>query len=195
MPWPPGQVALEEAAVEGGAARAEDLPLAQKDYYMFCYQCEQTAKGTGCTTSGVCGKDPETAALQDLLVHATKGIAHVRAPGARAGRDGPRSVDVFVVEALFTTVTNVNFDPARLAGAGSARRAVRDQGAQDAVRDACAPRPARRPEALGRPGALEAGRRPATGWSRRADQVAIDARRCRPWARTSPACRNCSSTG
>ena len=42
---------------------------------MFCYQCEQTAKGTGCTTFGVCGKDPETAALQDLLVHAVEGVA------------------------------------------------------------------------------------------------------------------------
>ena len=44
---------------------------------MFCYQCEQTAKGTGCTAFGVCGKDPETAALQDLLVYAVKDIAHV----------------------------------------------------------------------------------------------------------------------
>ena len=42
---------------------------------MFCYQCEQTAKGTGCTVSGVCGKAPETAALQDLVVHLVKGIA------------------------------------------------------------------------------------------------------------------------
>jgi len=42
---------------------------------MYCYQCEQTAKGTGCTTMGVCGKTPETAALQDLLIHAAKGIA------------------------------------------------------------------------------------------------------------------------
>ena len=41
---------------------------------MFCYQCEQTTKSTGCTTFGVCGKDPETAALQDLLVHATKAV-------------------------------------------------------------------------------------------------------------------------
>ncbi|MDD2710630.1 MAG: hydroxylamine reductase [Verrucomicrobiae bacterium] len=82
---------------------------------MFCYQCEQTARGTGCTSFGVCGKDPETAALQDLLVHAVKGIAMY---AHRAGQLGARSreLDVFTVEALFTTVTNVNFDPARIHG-------------------------------------------------------------------------------
>lgn len=77
---------------------------------MMCYQCEQTAKGTGCTTTGACGKDAETAALQDLLVYATKDVARyahrARALGAR-----DREVDVFVIKALFATVTNVNFDP------------------------------------------------------------------------------------
>ena len=80
---------------------------------MFCYQCEQTAKGIGCTQSGVCGKDPEVAVMQDLLVHATKGIAMYAHRAARLGvRD--RELDVFVTEALFTTVTNVNFDAGRL---------------------------------------------------------------------------------
>ncbi len=80
---------------------------------MFCYQCEQTAGGKGCTTVGVCGKDPPTAALQDLLVHATKGIAQYAHRSGQLGvRDRP--VDVFVIEALFSTVTNVNFDPRRL---------------------------------------------------------------------------------
>ena len=80
---------------------------------MFCYQCEQTSKGTGCTVVTACGKDPETAALQDLLVYATKGVSMY---AVRAGQLGARShdVDVFVIEALFTTVTNVNFDPARM---------------------------------------------------------------------------------
>jgi len=80
---------------------------------MFCYQCEQTAKGTGCTQFGVCGKDPEVAALQDLLIHASKGISMY---AHRAGKLGARDhdVDVFVVKALFTTVTNVNFDASRL---------------------------------------------------------------------------------
>ena len=76
---------------------------------MFCYQCEQTAQGTGCTTNGVCGKTNETAIMQDLLVLATKGLAQV----ARFARThGIEDVEVnrFTLEALFTTVTNVNFD-------------------------------------------------------------------------------------
>jgi len=80
---------------------------------MFCYQCEQTAKGTGCNQFGVCGKDPETAALQDLLIHAAQGISQY-AHRARQLGVKDRDADVFVVEALFTTVTNVNFDPQRL---------------------------------------------------------------------------------
>jgi hydroxylamine reductase len=82
---------------------------------MFCYQCEQTAKGTGCTIKGVCGKDPETAALQDLLVHTTKAVS---AYAHRARQHGAvdAEIDVATIEALFTTVTNVNFDVDRLAG-------------------------------------------------------------------------------
>ena len=80
---------------------------------MFCYQCEQTAMGQGCTKMGVCGKDSETAALQDLLIHACKGISW-HAHQARQGGQIDHAIDRFVVEALFTTVTNVNFDAARL---------------------------------------------------------------------------------
>lgn len=76
---------------------------------MFCYQCEQTAQSTGCTAHGVCGKDPETAALQDLLVHVAKGISQY-AHCARQQGVKDAEVDRFVMEALFTTVTNVNFD-------------------------------------------------------------------------------------
>jgi len=76
---------------------------------MFCYQCEQASKGTGCNVAGVCGKDPQAAALMDLLVHATKGISQYAHRARKLGaRD--RDIDVFVVESLFTTVTNVNFD-------------------------------------------------------------------------------------
>ncbi len=76
---------------------------------MYCYQCEQTAKGTGCTTMGVCGKDAETAALQDLLIYATKDISRYAFRAHQLGaRD--RAVDVFMIKALFSTVTNVNFD-------------------------------------------------------------------------------------
>jgi hydroxylamine reductase len=79
---------------------------------MFCYQCEQTAKGEGCTKVGVCGKPHEVAALQDLLIYALKGLAL----GAIEGRKVSvidREVNVFTVQALFSTLTNVNFDPAR----------------------------------------------------------------------------------
>ena len=80
---------------------------------MFCYQCEQTAKGTGCDKIGVCGKDAETSATQDLLIHAVKGLSMY---AHRAGQLGvtDREIDVFVIRALFTTVTNVNFDPERV---------------------------------------------------------------------------------
>ena len=80
---------------------------------MFCYQCEQTAKGTGCTTQGVCGKEADAAALQDLLLYATKGIA-MYAHRARELGAKDHEIDVFTLEALFSTVTNVDFDPERL---------------------------------------------------------------------------------
>jgi len=76
---------------------------------MFCYQCEQTARGTGCMTFGACGKDPETADLQDLLIYALKDIARY-AHGARELGVMDRDVNVFTVKAVFSTVTNVNFN-------------------------------------------------------------------------------------
>ncbi len=82
---------------------------------MFCYQCEQAGKGTGCTEFGACGKDPDTAALQDLLVHVAMGVSQY-AHRARAFGVVDAQADRYVVEALFTTVTNVNFDPHRLEG-------------------------------------------------------------------------------
>ncbi|MBK9137381.1 MAG: hydroxylamine reductase [Verrucomicrobia bacterium] len=93
---------------------------------MFCYQCEQTSKGVGCTDFATCGKDQDTATLQDLLVHATKGIAQFNHRAHRLGaRD--RQIDRFILEALFTTVTNVNFDPARLETMLREAAAVRDR--------------------------------------------------------------------
>ncbi len=79
---------------------------------MFCYQCEQTAQGTGCTSMGVCGKAPETAALQDLLTYAIKDIARYAHRSRKLGA-ADREIDVFVLEGLFSTVTNVNFDSQR----------------------------------------------------------------------------------
>ena len=81
---------------------------------MFCYQCEQTAKGTGCEKAGVCGKDHETSSLQDLLVYALKGLSQVAVEGAKAGVSDA-AVNEFTVGALFATLTNVNFDPQRIA--------------------------------------------------------------------------------
>lgn len=80
---------------------------------MFCYQCEQTAGGKGCTKIGVCGKTDETAGLQDLLVYAAQGISMYAHRAGQLGRTD-RAIDHFVIEALFSTVTNVNFDPLRL---------------------------------------------------------------------------------
>ena len=95
---------------------------------MFCYQCQQTAGGTGCTEFGVCGKDPKAAALQDLLTGWIKQVAQKRAayrqkpfPSKKKKRPGKaeirssRAVDRFLLEALYATLTNVNFDPAEIA--------------------------------------------------------------------------------
>jgi hydroxylamine reductase len=115
---------------------------------MFCYQCEQTAKGTGCTIRGVCGKDPETAALQDLLVHAVKGIARYAHRSRQMGRQD-RDTDSFVVQALFSTVTNVNFDPQRLAGL--LRQAQRLLERAKATYEAACQAAGKEPEDLARP--------------------------------------------
>lgn len=79
---------------------------------MFCYQCEQTAKGEGCTKIGVCGKPADVAALQDLLVYALKGLSLYAVEGRKAGVVDDE-VNVFTCKAAFSTLTNVNFDPAR----------------------------------------------------------------------------------
>ncbi|MGQ9922090.1 MAG: hydroxylamine reductase [Desulfobacca sp.] len=79
---------------------------------MFCYQCEQTAKGEACTVQGVCGKNPEVAALQDLLVYALIGLSQVAVEGRKVGVSD-HDVNVFTLQALFATLTNVDFDPSR----------------------------------------------------------------------------------
>ena len=80
---------------------------------MFCYQCEQTAKGEGCTKIGVCGKQPDVADLQDLLVYALKGLSLYAAEARKSGIVVPKA-NAFTCEALFSTLTNVNFDPKRI---------------------------------------------------------------------------------
>jgi len=79
---------------------------------MFCFQCEQTEGGSGCTTIGVCGKTPETASLQDLLVHQLKGISRFNSRLHQMGKPSAE-IDAFVLRALFSTLTNVNFDSDR----------------------------------------------------------------------------------
>ena len=81
---------------------------------MFCYQCEQTFKGTGCTIQGVCGKKPEVAALQDLLIYTLAGLSKV-AVDARKQQAVDEKIGIFTLKASFSTLTNVDFDPDRFA--------------------------------------------------------------------------------
>ncbi|KIX12186.1 hydroxylamine reductase [Dethiosulfatarculus sandiegensis] len=79
---------------------------------MFCYQCEQTARGQGCTVKGVCGKEPSTAALQDLLTYAVQGLGIVAHEARQKGVNNNQA-NRFTSEALFSTLTNVDFDDSR----------------------------------------------------------------------------------
>ncbi len=80
------------------------------EYPMFCYQCEQTVGGKGCTKMGVCGKTPEIAALQDLLIFQIKGISCYAKEIVEKGENVDKDIVSFVENSLFTTLTNVNFD-------------------------------------------------------------------------------------
>ena len=77
---------------------------------MFCYQCQETAGCSGCTKFGVCGKSPDLARMQDLLIYTTKGLSEVttrlRAEGVKISKD----VNHLITINLFTTITNANFD-------------------------------------------------------------------------------------
>ena len=79
---------------------------------MFCNQCEQTAKGTGCTVMGVCGKTEPLAGLEDLLTHAVQGLSLVATAGRKVGVID-NAIDRFTCEAIFSCLTNVDFDPSR----------------------------------------------------------------------------------
>ena len=80
------------------------------DNKMFCYQCQEAANCTGCTVAGVCGKTPDLARMQDLLIYVTKGLSAVttalRAQGEKIWTD----VDHYITINLFSTITNANFD-------------------------------------------------------------------------------------
>ena len=84
---------------------------------MFCYQCQETAKGTGCTSIGVCGKDAETSGLQDLLIHTDKGVAaysSVLRKNGKAKELLEGKVNRYLINSLFITITNANFDDAAI---------------------------------------------------------------------------------
>ena len=86
------------------------------DYEMFCYQCEQTANGKGCTRLGVCGKTPEIANLQDLLIYQVKGISCYGKVLSELGHPIEKAVIAFIESVFFTTLTNVNFDNQAIQG-------------------------------------------------------------------------------
>ena len=77
---------------------------------MFCYQCQETAGCTGCKIVGVCGKTSDVAYLQDLLIYITKGISEILVRLREEGKEELREIDILVIENLFTTITNVNFN-------------------------------------------------------------------------------------
>ena len=98
---------------KGEKMESEELPVGNNmdlGYEMFCYQCEQTAGGKGCTKLGVCGKTPEIANLQDLLIYQIKGISCYAKPLIEQGERLDKTIVSFVENVLFTTLTNVNFD-------------------------------------------------------------------------------------
>ena len=83
---------------------------------MFCFQCQETAKNQGCTIKGVCGKDGETSNLQDLLIFNLKGIGVIASAAKANGAPTNSKAGLFVAQALFTTITNANFDEKNLVG-------------------------------------------------------------------------------
>lgn len=81
-----------------------------QDCKMFCYQCQETAKVTGCTVQGVCGKTPEVASMQDLLIYVTKGLSAVTTALRAEGKSVEKDINHLVTVNLFTTITNANFN-------------------------------------------------------------------------------------
>ena len=108
---------------------------------MFCYQCQETAGCRGCTVSGVCGKKPDVAAMQDLLVYVTKGISAVTTALRQEGRPAAAEINHLVTTNLFTTITNVNFDKE------SIRERIRATLAEKEALLAQVPQPSALPEA------------------------------------------------
>ncbi|RKX75274.1 MAG: hydroxylamine reductase, partial [Spirochaetes bacterium] len=94
---------------------------------MFCYQCQEAAKGTGCTIKGVCGKDDVVSAEQDLLIYARKGLSWAGETAAASGVEISKEVGRFIMYGLFTTITNANFDSSVFNSAVTRGLAMRDE--------------------------------------------------------------------
>ena len=105
---------------------------------MFCFQCQETAGGRGCTVRGVCGKTPPVAGMQDLLVYVTKGLGVVTTKRREAGQDVPEAADRLVTENLFVTITNANFDEEAIADRVAQTITLRDE-LREALGDAALP--------------------------------------------------------
>jgi len=84
--------------------------MGAKENLMFCYQCQEAAGCKGCTKVGVCGKKPDTAGLQDLLIYVSKGLSEVTTKLRNEGKEVSADVDHLITLNLFTTITNANFD-------------------------------------------------------------------------------------
>lgn len=84
--------------------------MEEKNFDMFCYQCQETAKNEGCTKVGVCGKTPEVANMQDLLIYVTKGLSAITTQLRKEGKKISKDVNHLITLNLFTTITNANFD-------------------------------------------------------------------------------------
>lgn len=94
---------------------------------MFCFQCQETAKGTGCTIRGVCGKEESTANLQDLIIFHCKGVAVLAKWANNSGMDTTKEAGEIITHALFTTITNANFDNTALLDCVTALQKYKDQ--------------------------------------------------------------------
>ena len=94
---------------------------------MFCFQCQETAGNKGCMFGGVCGKKPETANLQDLLIYVTKGLSEITTRLRSEGKEVPAAIDRLITTNLFMTITNANFDDARFIDRINATLSSRDE--------------------------------------------------------------------
>jgi hydroxylamine reductase len=139
---------------------------------MFCYQCEQTSKGTGCSSFGVCGKDPEAAALQDMIFHAAKGAAMYLHRARRYGAVEAKA-EYDILESIFLTITDTNFDTRELERALEKQIGLRDKAKQ--TYEGAARRAGASVENLGGPAAFVFGKGISELYAQ-ADEVSIEKR-------------------